>query len=117
MRYLGKTCLVATRAHKNPTRMHQLEKFSEEIAQRLATACPGCGISGWGPIDTITGLPCADRGAETELVRGVIWGCCRCPHKESIPLDQTLSEPQYCPPMEPMIIHFPIKFFSQSKRL
>ena len=89
------------RAHKNPTRMHQLEKFSEEMAQRLSTPCPACEIPGWGPVDKITGLPCAECGAETELTRGVIWGCCRCPHQESIPVDQTLAEPQYCPLCNP----------------
>ena len=89
------------RAHKNPTRMHQLEKFSEQIAQRLATPCPACSIPGWGPVDRITGLPCTDCGAETELVSAVIWGCCRCPHKESIPVDRTSAEPQYCPLCNP----------------
>lgn len=84
------------RAHKNPTRMHQLEQFSKEMAQRLATTCPNCGIPGWGPVSKIFGLLCADCGAETELIRGVIWGCCQCSYQETIPVNQILAQPQYC---------------------
>lgn len=89
------------RAHKNPTRMEHLRKFAEELAQRLATPCPDCKIPGWGPVEAINGLNCAECGAETELVRAVVWGCCRCRHKELIPVDQTLAEPQYCPLCNP----------------
>ncbi len=89
------------RAHKNPTRMQHLETFSEEIARRLATSCPACAIPGWGPVDRIKGLPCVDCGAETQLVRATIWGCCQCAHKELIPLDSIGAEPQYCPLCNP----------------
>jgi hypothetical protein len=89
------------RAHKNPTRMHQLEKFANEMAQRLATSCPLCSIPGWGPVDKITGLVCAECGAVTELVKAVIWGCCQCPHKECHPVDQSWAKPQYCPLCNP----------------
>ncbi|MBX9924065.1 MAG: hypothetical protein K2Y01_08135 [Rhabdochlamydiaceae bacterium] len=89
------------RAHKNPTRMAQLEKLAKEMAQRLATPCPVCSIPGWGPVDRMRGLSCADCGAETNLIKAVIWGCCQCPYKESIPVDQALAEPQYCPLCNP----------------
>jgi hypothetical protein len=89
------------RAHKNPTRMAQLEKLAIEMAQRLATPCPICSIPGWGPVDRIRGLFCAGCGAETKLIKAIIWGCCRCSHKESIPVDPPLAEPQYCPICNP----------------
>lgn len=89
------------RAHKNPTRMQHLKKFSEEIAHRLATSCPACSIPGWGPVDRTMGLPCADCGAETKWIKEIVWGCCQCAHKESIRCEQILAEPQYCPLCNP----------------
>jgi hypothetical protein len=84
------------RAHKNPTRMRQLKKFAEEIAKRLLTTCPVCSIPGWGPIDKVPGLLCADCKSETMLIKEVIFGCCLCTHKEFISVNQNLAEAQYC---------------------
>lgn len=70
------------RAHANPTRMEVIRRAAVDLAERLATACPACGAPGFGPIEAIVGLPCAECGAPTREPRADLYGCPRCALRE-----------------------------------
>ncbi len=91
------------RAHLNPTRMARIGELAGAFAERLATPCPACGAWGFGPLDAQRGLPCADCGAGTALVRAVVHGCEVCGLREERPRDDGLvsAEPQWCPLCNP----------------
>ena len=91
------------RAHLNPTRMATIAEVAGALAERLAARCPACGARGAGPVDVRRGLPCADCGAPTSLVRAVVEGCEACGRREERPRDDGLSraDPQWCPLCNP----------------
>ena len=91
------------RAHLNPTRMAEIAKLAEKLARRIATACPSCGAPGFGLVRTELGLPCADCGTATGLVRTVVSGCRLCGHEDRGPRNDgrftaNPSECQECNP-------------------
>ena len=69
------------RAHLNPTRMKTIAFVARALALRAARLCPMCGTPGFGLTDVARGLPCADCGAPTRLMRAEIHGCGRCAHR------------------------------------
>jgi len=85
------------RAHANPTRMALIGRAAADLAARLATACPACGAPGFGPIEAVGGLPCAECGAPTREPRADLHGCVRCPLREERPRDTpALADPARC---------------------
>lgn len=70
------------RAHLNPSRMKVIAELAEKLAQRLARRCPQCQAPGWGIVGQEKGLPCADCGFATEVLKFEVWGCTKCVHKE-----------------------------------
>ena len=91
------------RAHMNPTRMAELAKLAAKLARRIATPCPACGAPGFGTTRSEPGLPCADCGAETQLVRSLIESCARCGHARAMPRSdgRTTATPAECPECNP----------------
>jgi len=91
------------RAHLNPTRMARIGELATAFAQRLATPCPACDAWGFGPVDARRGLPCADCGAATSLVRTVVSACDACGLRAERPRDDGLvvADPQWCPLCNP----------------
>jgi ribosomal protein L37E len=86
------------RAHMNPTRMGQIATLAERLARRIATPCPACGTPGFGRIRTEAGLPCAECGVKTRLVRSIIEGCARCGYERETPRPdgRTEASPAEC---------------------
>lgn len=86
------------RAHLNPTRMAEIELLATELAQRLATPCPRCGVPGWGSIGGEKGLPCEFCGAPTAMIAQEIFGCPCCSHRTHEPRSDGLGRAQqlYC---------------------
>jgi predicted Zn-ribbon and HTH transcriptional regulator len=66
------------RAHLNPTRMKAIGFVARALALRAARLCPACGAPGFGVEDVLRGLPCADCGAPTRLVRAELHRCRLC---------------------------------------
>ena len=91
------------RAHMNPTRMVQIARLAHALARRLATPCPACSAPGFGLVRTETGLPCADCGAPTGLVKAELHGCARCGHEQRLPRKDGLgaAPPAACPLCNP----------------
>lgn len=91
------------RAHMNPTRMRAIASLGEALARRLATPCPACGVPGFGRIDAEPGLPCADCGTPTSLLRAEIHGCGACAFRVERPrIDGlTTADAGHCPQCNP----------------
>lgn len=66
------------RAHQNPTRMGVIAEVARQLARRLGTPCPACGVPGFGAVEAGPGLPCAVCGTPSERVRAGVLGCARC---------------------------------------
>lgn len=86
------------RAHLNPTRMQEISELARQLASRLASLCPICGIPGYGPVDREPGLPCDQCGGPTRFTLATIHGCARCPHRSRHPRDdgQRRADPTFC---------------------
>lgn len=67
------------RAHCSPTRMANIGKLAQKLAQRLANLCPECATPGWGVVDVERGLPCSECGEiSQDAPRVEILGCFKC---------------------------------------
>ena len=85
------------RAHTNPTRMHIIRLATEDLAKKLCLLCPDCGTPGFGIVERVTGLPCADCGAPTRETRTEIHGCLKCAHRETREqADRQYADPGRC---------------------
>ena len=72
---------VDLRAHANPTRMDNIRLAAEDLAKKLRSQCPACGVPGFWIIERIPGLPCRDCGAPTQETCAEIHGCLKCGHR------------------------------------
>ena len=86
------------RAHMNPGRMAAIAQLATRFAQRLATLCPSCASPGYGPSDSITGLPCEWCGEPSTMVRWIIHSCPASRHQDQLPRPDGLlrSDPMHC---------------------
>ncbi len=91
------------RAHLSPTRMREVARLAEKFARRLANLCPACGTPGFGTVKSESGLPCAECGAETELVKTLVSGCVSCKFTENKPRSDGLlfATAAQCPECNP----------------
>ncbi len=91
------------RAHLNPTRMGEIGKLAERLARRIATPCPACAAPGFGVVRAGRGLPCAECGTPTDLIRILINGCSLCGYEleQPRPDGQTSAAPSHCPECNP----------------
>lgn len=91
------------RAHLNPTRMKVIASLGEILAQRLTCLCPMCQTPGWGKVDIETGLPCDCCGTMTKDIKAEIYGCTKCPYKESLSPEhgKEKADPGQCPYCNP----------------
>lgn len=73
------------RADQNPQRMRAIDRAAAALAERAATPCPACATPGFGTVDVVRGLPCAECGAPTPRPRAFVHGCARCPERCEVP--------------------------------
>lgn len=84
------------RAHANPTRMAMIRQASEDLARRLQSCCPACGVPGYWLLERLPGRPCADCGAPTREARAELWGCLKCTRREERSLEAGPADPGLC---------------------
>lgn len=70
------------RAHAHPTRMEVIRLAAENLAAKLNSACPACGIPGFWIVERVAGLPCAGCGTPTREIRADMLACVKCSHRE-----------------------------------
>jgi len=68
------------RAHANPTRQETIRLAAEDLAGRLLSPCPECGVPGFAIVKRLPGLPCEDCGAPTREALADVLGCVKCLH-------------------------------------
>jgi hypothetical protein len=69
-----------SRAHANPTRQAMIARAADDLLQRLCMPCPACGLPGFGRVESLPGLPCADCGAPTSQPYADRYRCPTCAH-------------------------------------
>lgn len=73
------------RAHANPARMNRIRLAAEDLLGRLVSCCPACGMPGFARVERIPGLPCGDCGAPTRETCAEVYGCLKCPYRQTRP--------------------------------
>ena len=85
------------RAFSNPTRQRTILKATEDLIQKLLSACPSCNAPGYWFSQHIPGLPCRACGSLTRLPKAEVWGCKKCGHEERKTLNaQPWADPARC---------------------
>lgn len=84
------------RAHANPTRMKTIESAAHDLVKRAASCCPACRTPGYAAVEGVRGLPCAACGNPTEMLRGEIWHCVPCGHKDTVWRTEISADARYC---------------------
>ena len=86
------------RAHLNPTRMKQIEALGRKLADKILSTCPHCQWPGFEAVQADQGLPCADCGAPTALIRQLHFRCKKCDFSQirSNPDGHSAADPGNC---------------------
>ena len=85
------------RAHANPTRQSRIREAAVQLCERLCSRCPTCGSPGFWIAEQLSGLPCEGCGAPTEMTRGEVWTCLRCPERvEKLSSSRAFASPSVC---------------------
>jgi hypothetical protein len=85
------------RAFSNPTRQKLILKATQELIQKLLSACPSCEAPGYWLTQQIPGLPCRACGSLTRLPQAEVWACKKCGHEEQRATNaQPWADPARC---------------------
>ena len=85
------------RANCNPTRQKIIAAATDNLAQRIGSACPVCAAPGYWMVRTVTGLPCARCKRPTRQPLADVWSCGHCGHGEEKRRIATLhADPSRC---------------------
>ena len=84
------------RAFANPTRMENIRLAAEDLARRLTSLCPSCGVPGFSKVGLLLGLPCEDCGSPTNEAKADIHGCVRCEHQVLVERELEYAYAQFC---------------------
>ena len=85
------------RAHANPTRLENIRLAAEDLAKKLSSLCPECGVPGFWIVGRVPGLPCEDCGAPTREPQSDVLGCVKCPHRVTRErTDRNTAESRWC---------------------
>jgi hypothetical protein len=85
------------RAHFSPSRMAVIGQCAELLAKRVAAPCPDCSAPGWGSIEPLRGLGCADCGTTVDwVIHADRSGCQKCELIHIHPRPIQAAEPRWC---------------------
>ncbi len=85
------------RAFSNPTRQALIRQATDDLIQKLLTACPQCSKPGFSLKKKLSGLPCRVCAQPTQLPIGEVWQCVSCTFEEQILANTTeLADPARC---------------------
>lgn len=86
------------RACHSPSRMRNIRRCAQQLAERIARTCPECASPGWGRMTPVRGLPCAACGTNVDVaIRSDVYGCPSCPAYLEVPRAELSVEPRWCP--------------------
>jgi hypothetical protein len=86
------------RAHRNPTRMQNIAKATEDLVRNIRSLCPVCSRPGFVPTDSVSGLLCEICQQPTSAPFEMIFTCGGCGHSEKRPINQgkKFADPGFC---------------------
>ncbi len=91
------------RAHRNPTRMENIRKATEDLVKNIQSLCPQCGIPGFVVVDATKGAPCSLCGAQTQEPISFVYACGSCSARVTIPVapENATVDPGQCTKCNP----------------
>jgi hypothetical protein len=85
------------RAFSNPTRQALIRQATDDLIQKLRSACPQCAKPGFSLKKKLPGLPCRVCAQPTQLPIGEVWLCVSCTFEDKILVNTTeLADPARC---------------------
>lgn len=85
------------RAFSNPTRQALIRQATDDLIQKLQSACPRCAKPGFSLAKNLLGLPCRSCARPTQLPIGEVWQCVSCKHEAQRLIDPTeVADPGRC---------------------
>jgi len=85
------------RAFSNPTRQALIRKATDDLIQKLQSACPQCAKPGFSLAKQRSGLPCRVCARPTALPLAEVWQCVSCGFQEEKATHQAESaDPARC---------------------
>jgi len=69
------------RVFSNPTRQHLIAQATEDLARKLLSFCPQCGVPGYWKYTTPAGLLFSTFGSPKHLPACETWHCKHCQHE------------------------------------
>jgi hypothetical protein len=84
------------RAFANPTRLENIRLAAEDLARRLTSLCPACGVPGFSRVRLVRGLPCEDCGIPTNEAKADIHCCVRCEHQMLVVREREYASARFC---------------------
>jgi hypothetical protein len=85
------------RAFSNPTRQALIRQATDDLIQKLRSACPQCAKPGFSLKKKLLGLPCRVCAQPTQLPIGEVWLCVSCTFEDKILANTTeLADPARC---------------------
>ena len=90
--------IFGKRLHEpNLWHLNRIRLAAEDLAKKLCALCPACGTPGFGIVERVAGLACADCGAPTRETRAEVHGCLKCAHRETRErADRQYADPGRC---------------------
>lgn len=70
------------RAHCNPTRQAMIRRATEDLCNKMLSACPTCGAPGFALSGHRPGRPCRLCATATREPLAHLWSCAVCHHNE-----------------------------------
>lgn len=89
------------RAHHCPERRERIAKATQNLVERLLSACPNCKRPGFWPDEVRIGLACSSCGTPTNTVKQRIALCQYCTHQQLIENEEKFADPSSCPSCNP----------------
>jgi len=74
------------RAHRNPTRMQNITKATEDLIKNMKSLCPECNTPGFVVVDVKRGIPCNLCGMSTERPDILVYKCSKCDYLQESPV-------------------------------
>lgn len=84
------------RAHVNPTRMEMIALAAQDLAEKLVSLCPACGVPGFQIAERVRGLPCEGCTLPTREIRADIHKCLKCSHQIAVARKETSASAGRC---------------------
>ncbi len=80
------------RAHRNPARMQNIAKATEDLIKNIKSLCPKCGVPGFIVTGVKRGISCALCSRPTDNPTSLMYKCFKCEYPQDLALhDSTLT--------------------------